>query len=176
MPIVQIVVIVLLIVINGFFAMSELALVSARKTRLRALAEAGNRGARAALALTEDSGRFLSTVQVGITLIAVLAGALGGSALSGPLAEVLARTEWLASAAEELAFGLVVAAITYLSLIIGELLPKQLALSRAEAIACRVALPMTLLAAQGHLGLNAGIRRAGGTPAADTAYLPPCPR
>lgn len=135
-------IIFLLIVLNGFFALSELAVVSARKARLRALAEEGARGARRALALAESPGSFLSAVQIGITLVGILAGALGGSVLSHPLAERLAGPGWIGRHAEELAFAVVVALITYVSLIIGELLPKQLALRHAERLACLVAGPM----------------------------------
>src|SRR5690625_7381143 len=117
--------------------MSELAVVSARKTRLQTMAERGRRGARAALALADNPGRFLSAVQVGITLVGILSGALGGSALAGPLAEVLRQVSWLAPIAQKLAFALVVGGIAYVMLIIGELVPKQIALKRAETIACR---------------------------------------
>ncbi len=143
----QIAVILVLTLLNGFFAMSETALVSSRKARLRQRAEAGDRGARAALELAESPNRFLSTVQIGISLVGVLAGAFGGAALAGPLAEALRGVPWLAPYAGPLAFGAVVAAITYLSLIIGELVPKRLALNGAEAVAARVAGPMRLLSA-----------------------------
>lgn len=143
---VQIFIVLLLIVLNGFFAMSELAVVSARRALLQTMAAEGRRGARRALELAENPGRFLSAVQIGITLIGILAGAVGGSALSEPLGEVLAQTPWLDESADEVAFGLVVVAITYVSLVIGELLPKRLALSNAESIAAAVALPMSALA------------------------------
>ena len=143
----QIAVIVVLTLLNGFFAMSETALVSSRKARLRQRAEAGDRGARAALEMAASPNRFLSTVQIGISLIGVLAGAFGGAALAGPLAETLRGVPWLAPYAGPLAFGAVVVAITYLSLIIGELVPKRLALNGAEAVAARVAGPMRLLSA-----------------------------
>lgn len=143
----QIAVIVVLILLNGLFAMSETALVSSRKARLKQRGEAGDRGARAALELAESPNRFLSTVQIGISLVGVLAGAFGGAALAGPLAEALRGVSWLAPYAGPLAFGTVVAGITYLSLIIGELVPKRLALNGAEAVAARVAGPMRLLSA-----------------------------
>jgi putative hemolysin len=143
----QIAVIVVLTLLNGFFAMSETALVSSRKARLRQRAEAGDRGARAALELADSPNRFLSTVQIGISLIGVLAGAFGGAALAGPLAEALRGVPWLAPYAGPLAFGAVVAAITYLSLIIGELVPKRLALNGPETVVSRVAGPMRLLSA-----------------------------
>ena len=141
----QIAVIVLLILLNGFFAMSETALVSSRKARLRQRAEEGEKGARAALELADSPNRFLSTVQIGISLIGVLAGAFGGAALAGPLAEALRGVPWLAPYAGPIAFGAVVVAITYLSLILGELVPKRLALNGAEAVASRVSGPMRLI-------------------------------
>src|SRR3712207_4774955 len=141
----QIAAIILLILLNGFFAMSETALVSSRKARLRQRAEEGDRGARAALELADSPNRFLSTVQIGISLIGVLAGAFGGAALAGPLAEALRGVPALAPYAGPLAFGAVVVAITYLSLIIGELVPKRLALNGAEAVASRVSGPMRLI-------------------------------
>ncbi len=143
----QIAVIVVLTLLNGFFAMSETALVSSRKARLRQRAQAGDRGAHAALELADSPNRFLSTVQIGISLIGVLAGAFGGAALAGPLAEALRGVPWLAPYAGPLAFGAVVGAITYLSLIIGELVPKRLALNGAEMVAARVAGPMRLISA-----------------------------
>jgi putative hemolysin len=142
---IQITVIVLLILLNGIFAMSETALVSSRKARLRQRAEEGERGARAALELAEEPNRFLSTVQIGISLIGVLAGAFGGATLAEPLAGALRSVPALAPYAEPIAFGAVVVAITYLSLILGELVPKRLALSGAEVVASRVSGPMRLI-------------------------------
>jgi putative hemolysin len=136
------IIILSLILLNGFFSMAELAVISSRRARLQAMAEEGSRGARAALALADDSSRFLSAVQIGITLIGILAGAFGGATLAVDLAEVLVRWEWLAPYAPEAALGLVVAVITLLSLVIGELVPKQLALNNAERIASWVAIPM----------------------------------
>jgi putative hemolysin len=141
----QIAVIVVLTILNGLFAMSETALVSSRKARLRERAEAGDKGARAALELADSPTRFLSTVQIGISLIGVLAGAFGGAALAGPLAEALRGVPLLAPYAGPLAFGAVVVAITYLSLIIGELVPKRLALNGPETVVSRVAGPMRLI-------------------------------
>ena len=135
----------LLSLLNGFFAMSETALVSSRKARLRQRADEGDRGAKAALELTNSPNRFLSTVQVGISLIGVLAGAFGGATLAEPLAGALRSVPVLATYAGSIAFGTVVVAITYLSLILGELVPKRLALNGAEAVASRVARPMRLL-------------------------------
>lgn len=139
----------LLLVLNGVFAMSELAVMTARKTRLEHRAEEGDRGSHAALALAAEPTNFLSTVQVGITLVGVLAGAFGGSRLSRPLAERFAEVPWLASYAGPAALALVVATITYFSLIIGELVPKRIALSNPEGIASRVARPMRLVARLG---------------------------
>ncbi len=141
----QIAVIVLLTLLNGFFAMSETALVSSRKARLRQRAEEGKKGARAALELADSPNRFLSTVQIGISLIGVLAGAFGGATLAGPLADALRAVPALAPYAGPVAFGTVVVAITYLSLILGELVPKRLALNGAEDVASRVAGPMRLI-------------------------------
>ena len=143
----QIAVIVVLTLLNGLLAMSETALVSSRKAQLRQRAEAGDKGARAALELADSPTRFLSTVQIGISLIGVLAGAFGGAALAGPLAEALRGVPPLAPYAGPLAFGGVVVAITYLSLIIGELVPKRLALNGPETVVSRVAGPMRLLSA-----------------------------
>jgi magnesium and cobalt exporter, CNNM family len=125
--------------------MSETALVSSRKARLRQRAEAGNRGARTALEVADEPTRFLSTVQIGISLIGVLAGAFGGATLAEPLAGVLASVPGLAQYSWAVAFVVVVAAITYLSLIIGELVPKRLALNDPEAVSSRVARPMRFL-------------------------------
>ena len=135
-----------LIVLNGFFALSELAVISARPARLRVLAKAGRPGAETALRLAAEPSRFLSSVQVGITLVGIFAGAYGGTTLSGPLASWLADIPWLAPYSASLAFAVVVVGLTYLSLIIGELVPKQLALAHAEPLAALVARPMSLLA------------------------------
>ncbi len=134
-----------LIVLNGLLAMSELAIISSRTIRLKARAEQGSRGAKTALALANDPGRFLSTVQIGITLVGILSGAFSGATLGVRLAEALPEMGVPATLAEPLGVGLVVVAITYLSLIIGELVPKQIALSDPEAVALRVAPTMSLL-------------------------------
>jgi putative hemolysin len=135
----------ILIVVNGIFSLSELAVVSARKVRLKTLAAEGRRGAAIALALAEKPGRFLSTVQIGITLVGVLAGAFSGAALGQRLTEWL-RTQGLSLvAAEWIGYGGVIGVITYLSVVIGELLPKNIALRHAETIACRMAAPMAFL-------------------------------
>src|SRR5829696_8990374 len=125
--------------------MSETALVSSRKARLGQRAEAGDRGARTALELADEPTRFLSTVQIGISLIGILAGAFGGATLADPLAGVLASVPWLAPYSWAVAFVGVVAAITYLSLIIGELVPKRLALNHPEAGASVMARPMRVM-------------------------------
>lgn len=135
-----------LILLNGFFAMSELAVVSSRKGRLQQMAQTGSRGARRAIKLVEDPTGFLSTVQIGITLVGVLAGAYSGATLAQPLGDQLAGLRWLGASADELAFAIVVIAITYLSLIVGELVPKRLALANAEGIASFVAPILSTLA------------------------------
>lgn len=142
----EILILILLIATNGVFAMSEMAIVSARKARLQQSADDGDEGARAALALAEAPNVFLSTVQIGITLIGILAGAFGGATLAGRIAATVEPIRWLAAYADEIGIGMVVLLITYLSLVIGELAPKRLALSHAETIAARVARPMYALA------------------------------
>jgi len=149
MPYLEIAIVLLLILLNGFFALSELAIVSARRGRLQQMERRGNRGAARALALAEDPTGFLSTVQVGITLIGIGAGAYSGTVLAAPLAEVLRGIPSLARIADSMAITIVVLMTTYGSLIIGELVPKRLALQNAEAFAARVALPMTVLAQAG---------------------------
>jgi len=135
-----------LILINGFFAGSELALMSARKVRLRTRADQGHRGARVALQLLENPTRLLSSVQIGITLVGILTGVYSGAVFAEDLAGILERIPWLVSYAKESAFGMVVVIVTYLSLILGELVPKRLALAHAEAIAAFVAVPMLWVA------------------------------
>ncbi len=142
----ELTIIVLLVIANGVFAMAEIAVVSARKARLQQQAEAGDAGAKAALALATQPNRFLSTVQIGITLIGTLAGAFGGAALSAHIAGTLRQISWLASSADAISLALVVIGITYLSLVLGELVPKRLGLGNPEMIAARVARPMGWLA------------------------------
>ncbi len=137
--ILQALIILLLMLANAVFAMAEMAVVSARRPRLQQRAEEGSSGARAALELAEHSTRFLSTVQIGITLIGILNGALGGTTLGVRLARVLATVPVLAPYSGVLGFVIVVVVITYLSLLIGELVPKRLALNNAEAAAIRLA-------------------------------------
>ncbi|MBK1701458.1 CNNM domain-containing protein [Thiococcus pfennigii] len=135
-----------LILVNGVFAMSEIAVVSARRARLQARADEGSLGAGAAIALQERPGGFLSTIQVGITSVGILSGAIGEAALAGPVADGLAWLPLPSGWIDALALGLVVAALAYLSVVIGELVPKQLALLFPEAIAARVARPLGGLA------------------------------
>jgi putative hemolysin len=142
----DLVVLLMLIGINGLFAMAELAIVSSRKPRLKAMAKKGRRGAQTALDLAADPGRFLSTVQIGITGIAVLAGAFSGASLGGPVAERLARLGLDPKTAETAGFVLVILLTTYASLVIGELVPKQFALRGPEPIAVVVARPMLWVA------------------------------
>ena len=135
-----------LILLNGVFSMSELAIVSARTAQLRMAAERGSRGARTALALAADPGKFLSTVQIGITLVGIIAGAYSGATLGGPVGERLALLGVPAASADTAGFALVIVLTTYFSLVIGELVPKQLALRKAVPIALVMARPMALLA------------------------------
>lgn len=139
-------IILVLIAINGVFAMSELAIVSARQAKLQAMADGGSTGAAVALRLTRDPGKFLSTVQIGITLIGVIAGAYSGSTLGQPVAERLAFLGVPQNWADNIGFGLVISLTTYASLVIGELVPKQFALIAPERIAIIMARPMELLA------------------------------
>lgn len=138
-------VILVLVLLNGAFAMSELAIVSSRRSRLMAMQRQGSLGAEAALALADDPQRFLPTVQVGITLVGIFAGAFGGARLSGTLGAALDAIPGVAPFGVEIAFGLVVIAITYLSLILGELVPKQVALRNPERVAVLVARPLAAL-------------------------------
>jgi len=139
-------IVTILIVINGLLAMSELAIVSSRPARLAGLVEKGVKGSRRALALASDPGKFLSTVQIGITLIGVLSGAFSGATLGERLASWLIEAGLSPAVAETIGVGVVVTVITYASLIIGELVPKQIALRDPEAVAVRVAPAMVLLA------------------------------
>jgi putative hemolysin len=138
----DVIVILLLIAVNGLFSMSELAIVSARKPRLKAMAKGGSIGAQTALDLSADPGRFLSTVQIGITLIGILAGAYSGASLGGPVAERLLLLGVPAKHAATLGFTLVIILTTYASLIVGELVPKQFALRSPEPLAAIMARPM----------------------------------
>lgn len=138
-------VIFVLLLINAFFSLSEMAIVSASRPLLRQKARQGDKRAIAALKLAEDSGNFLSTVQVGITLVGTLAGAYGGAALSDKLAPWLNSFALFNPHGDTFALALVVGVITYFSVMVGELIPKQLALANAESLAMVVAQPMTIL-------------------------------
>lgn len=141
----EILLIFLLLVLNGVFAMSEIAVISARRTRLQQLAEEGNKSAATALELASHPDRFLSTVQIGITLIGIMAGAFGGAALAEDIVPIFDNLPFLRPYSEALAVGLVVLATTYFSLVIGELVPKRLALLQPERIASLVAPSMRRL-------------------------------
>jgi putative hemolysin len=145
-PWTDLVIILCLILLNGLLAMSELAIVSARSARLKMEAGKGSRSARIALDMAADPGKFLSTVQIGITLIGILAGAFSGASLGGPVGERLQALGVPAKFADDAGFALVIVVVTFLSLVIGELVPKQLALRAAEPIALAMARPMALLA------------------------------
>ncbi|GIK66658.1 MAG: hypothetical protein BroJett018_44520 [Chloroflexota bacterium] len=141
----EILIILVLILGNGVLAMSEAAIISARKARLERLSDEGHAGAKAALELARNPTRFLSTTQIGITLVGILAGAFGGATVAEKLADVLDEMEPLAPYSEGIALVLVVLTITFLSLIMGELVPKRLALNNPERIASLVAGPMNFL-------------------------------
>ncbi len=142
----EIILILCLILLNGVLAMSELAVASSRATKLRSMADRKINGAKRALALAADPGRFLSTVQIGITLIGIMAGAFSGVTLGDRVAGWLMMLGLPERVAEPLGFGLVISVITYLSLTVGELVPKQIALRNPERIACLVSPAMTILA------------------------------
>ncbi len=135
-----------LIALNGLLSMSELAIVSAREARLKGLAKGGSRGAQCALDLASDPGKFLSSVQSGITLIGVLNGAFSGSRLGDPVAQRLELIGMAHETSQQLGFGLVIVVTTFVSLVIGELVPKQFALRNPEPIAVAMAVPMRWLA------------------------------
>jgi putative hemolysin len=137
----------LLILLNGLLAMSELAVVSSRRARLVQMAESGRAGARHALQLASSPTRFLSSVQVGITSIGILSGAIGEAAFAGALRGSLERVPFLSAYADTLALAVIVVALTYVSLIVGELVPKRLALTNPEVVASIIARPMQILSA-----------------------------
>ena len=143
---VEILIVLALISLNGLFAMSELAVVSAKRARLRALAEQDTWGARRALGLADEPGRFLSTVQIGITLIGVMAGAFSGATIGERLTAWFLTQGLSELVAESAGFGIVITAVTFLSIVFGELIPKQLALVQPEKIACQTAPLMAFLA------------------------------
>ena len=142
----EITIVVLLTLINGLLAMSELAIVSARPARLKLLADKGSKGAATAITLAANPGKFLSSVQIGITLVGVLAGAFSGATLGARLSAALAEVGMPTALAQPIGVGAVVIAITYLSLIIGELVPKQIALRAPEQVASRMAPMMRMIA------------------------------
>lgn len=144
-PWIDVLLLVALIGLNGVLAMSELAIVSSREARLKAMARGGNRGAQCALDLAADPGRFLSTVQSGITLIAIFAGAFSGASLGEPMAQRLELAGLPAKTANSVGFGLVIVVTTFVSLVIGEIVPKQIALRSPEPIAVIVSRPMRWL-------------------------------
>lgn len=139
-------IVLLLLMLNGLFAMSELAVVSSRRAKLQARAEAGDKGAAAALKLADNPTRFLSAVQVGITLIGILSGAFGQATIAAELDQILEGVPALHPYSEALATGTVVVLLTYLSLIVGELVPKRIALMFPEGIAAVVAAPLSVMA------------------------------
>jgi putative hemolysin len=141
-PWLDLILILALIALNGLLSMSELAIVSAREARLKAMAKAGSRGAKFALGLAAEPGRFLSTVQIGITLIGILAGAYSGASLGQPVAQRLALLGLEPGTAQTVGFSIVIVVTTFASLVVGELVPKQFALRNPEAIAAIVARPM----------------------------------
>jgi putative hemolysin len=143
-----------LTLLNGFFSMSEMAVVSARRARLEAMADAGNPGAARAVELSRDPSRFLSSVQFGITLIGIASGAFGTATLGQKLADVLTEFPILGAYAEPLAYATVVILITFLSLVLGELVPKRIALAFPEAVASRVAKPLAIIGAVGRPIVN----------------------
>jgi len=145
-PTIEILIVLLLIVANGLFVMSELAIISARKVRLQHLANQGNAKARVAWELASAPNQFLATVQIGITLLAILSGAFGESVISKRLIPIFGLIPWLAQYSEAITSVIAVLLITYLTLIIGELVPKRLALNSPEPIASAVAIPMRMLA------------------------------
>ena len=139
-----------LVLINGVFAMSELAVVGSRRARLVQLADGGHAGAARALALSSDPTRFLSTVQVGITTVGILSGAVGQATVASDLRSLFEAVPELARHAEGLSLAVMVIGLTYVSLVVGELVPKRFALTRPERIASAIARPMQILSAIGH--------------------------
>jgi len=146
----DLVLLLLLIVLNGLFAMSEMAVVSSRKSKLQSLAEDGSIGAGTALDLHQNPSRFLSTIQVGITSVGILSGAIGESVLADPLTVWLQGFPLVAPYARGIALTLTVTTLTYFSVVVGELVPKQLALLAPEGIASLVARPMSIISNLAH--------------------------
>ena len=143
--ILEISIVFVLLVANGLCAMTEIAIVSSRKGLLRTMADKGNSGSRKALALSESPNRFLSTVQIGITLVGIIAGAMGSGNIATSLAEIIVPLPFIGQYARTVALGIVISILTYLSLVVGELVPKRLAMKFPEAIASAMAGPMATL-------------------------------
>lgn len=141
----EVLIVLALLLANGVFSGAEIAVVSQRRTKVIEMVEEGRAGARSLLALQDHPERFLATVQIGITVVGATAAAFGGASIAERLAPLFARVTWLAPYADELAFGLVVAAVSYLSIVIGELVPKSLALRASERYALVIARPLLLL-------------------------------
>ena len=144
-PWIDVIIILALVALNGVLSMSELAIVSSREARLKAMAKGGSSGAQCALQLASNPGRFLSTVQIGITLVGILAGAYSGAALGGPVGERIALLGFEPETAETIGFAIVIVLTTFASVVIGEIVPKQFALRSPEPIAALVARPMRWL-------------------------------
>ena len=142
---IEIIVLFLLTIANGYFAMSEMAIISSRKSRLQQMAEKGSKGAHIAIELADKPTRFLSTIQIGITTISIITGAIGASSVSGSLAIQLDKVTWLAPISHPLALILVLFIITFITLVLGELLPKRIGLTNAERIATGVAPTMLVI-------------------------------
>lgn len=141
----ELTIVLILLVANGLFAMTEIAIVSSRKALLQSMAEQGSKGAARALALSACPNRFLSTVQIGITLVGIVAGALGSGTAATRLAEWIAWIPGAGAYAKPLSLAVVIGLLTFVSLVVGELVPKRLAMRFPETIACRMAVPMAAL-------------------------------
>jgi len=142
---IEILVIFILIILNGIFALSEIAVITSRRIKLQKMSEDGNKNADIAIELAESPNQFLSTIQIGITLIGILAGAFGGATLVQAISGYVEGIPFLSQYSEAVGFIVVVLIITYLSLIIGELVPKRIALNNPEKIAVKIARPMQLI-------------------------------
>ncbi|MCA0400750.1 MAG: hemolysin family protein [Proteobacteria bacterium] len=142
---IELLIVLALTLVNGFFSMSEMAVVSARRARLEAMAEAGDRGAAKAAELSRDPSRFLSAVQFGITLVGIVAGAFGTATLGQKLGDFLNDFALIKPYAEFIAYAVVVIGITFVSIVLGELVPKRIALAHPEAVAARVARPLAFI-------------------------------
>jgi len=178
-PVLQVLVIVFFAILNGILAMSEIAVVSARRARLRQAAEAGKEQAQIAVNLAADPTQFLATIQIGITLIGIVAGAFGQATLARVIASGLSAVPALARYADAIATGVVILGATYISLVIGELVPKRLALNNPEAVAAAVARPMQTLSAIARpivwllsVSTDAVVHLLGATPSAEPDVTP----